>query len=60
MYSLFDMYSDEFDKIDVEPQLMKNEKDTEFVKLIREERERTLSPYALKSSLSIVIGIEEE
>ena len=46
MYSLFDMYSDEFDKIDVEPQLMKNEKDTEFVKLIREERERTLSPYA--------------
>ena len=54
------MYSDEFDKIDVEPQLMKNEKDTEFVKLIREERERTLSPYAQKSSLTRGRAKEEE
>ncbi|SMC53482.1 dGTPase [Oscillospiraceae bacterium] len=60
MYSLFDMYSDEFNKIDVEPQLMKNEKDTEFVRLIREERERTLSPYAQKSSLSRGRAKEEE
>jgi dGTPase len=60
MYSLFDMYSDEFDKIDVEPQLMKNEKDTEFVRLIREERERTLSPYAQKSSLTRGRAKEEE
>ena len=54
------MYSDEFDKIDVEPQLMKNEKDTEFVRLIREERERTLSPYAQKSSQTRGRAREEE
>lgn len=49
MSNMFDLFSDEFSNIRFEPQLMNNEKDREFTRLLRSERERYLSSYATKS-----------
>lgn len=48
--SLFDLYADEFDKVLFEPALISNEKDTETLELLRDEREAGLSKYATRSS----------
>lgn len=52
MQSLFDLYGDEFDKLDFEPQLLNNEKDTEILSMLRDEREGSMSVYAQKTSQS--------
>ena len=52
MTSMFDIYSEEFDKIDFEPQLINNEKDTEMLKILRDERESHFSAFAQRSSES--------
>lgn len=52
MYSLFDLYGEEFSKIHFEPQNINNEKDTEFLQILRDERESHLSSFAQKSSQS--------
>lgn len=49
MSNMFDLFSDEFKGVPFEPQLMNNEKDREFIKLLRAERERVLSSYATRS-----------
>lgn len=50
MTSMFDIYGEEFDKIHFEPQLINNEKDTEMLKILRDERESHFSSYAQRSS----------
>ena len=41
--SLFDMFRDEFSGVKFEPLVIKNEKDTGYIKLLRDEREKNLS-----------------
>ena len=50
MTSMFDIYGEEFDKLYFEPQLINNDKDTEMLKLLRDERESHFSSFAQKSS----------
>lgn len=50
--SLFDLYSNEFDKLKYEPQLIRNERDMELLSILRDERESNLSSYAQKSANS--------
>lgn len=52
MTSMFDIYGEEFDKINFEPQLINNEKDTEMLKILRDERESHFSTFAQRSSES--------
>jgi len=47
--SLFDMFRDEFSGVKFEPLVIKNEKDTGYIKLLRDEREKNLSPFAFKT-----------
>ncbi len=49
MSNMFDLFSDEFRDISFEPQLMNNAQDREFMKILRAERERSLSAFAVKS-----------
>ena len=48
--SLFDMFKDEFSGIEFEPLLIKNEKDTEYLRILRDAREKNLSPFAFKTA----------
>lgn len=52
MYSMFDLFGNEFDKISFEPQLINNEKDTQMLQILRDERESHLSSFAQRSSQS--------
>ncbi len=49
MSNMFDLFSDEFSQVSFEPQLMSNEKDREFMRILRAERESTLSSHAMRS-----------
>lgn len=48
--TLFDMYEAEFSAIKFEPLLINNEKDMQYLKLLRDSRESNLSPFACKSA----------
>ncbi len=48
--SLFDLYKTEFSGITFEPLVIKNERDTEVLRLLREQQEKKLSPFAFKAS----------
>ena len=52
MTNMFDMYKEEFSGIVFKPQLIDNEKDHKLLKLLRDERENSLSAFAQKSSQS--------
>ena len=48
--SLFDMYKEEFSVIEFEPKLIKSQKDMEYLEILREDREKNLSPFAFKTA----------
>ena len=50
MESLFDIFGDAMGNIPSQPHLIDNYKDARELELIRNERERNLSPYAMRSS----------
>ena len=52
MNSLFDLYGEEFSKIDFDPHLVNNAKDTAILDMIRKERESHFSAFAQKSEFS--------
>ena len=52
MESLFDLYQDAFVNIPEQPHLIDNYKDIREIELIRSEREKTLSPFAMKTANS--------
>ncbi len=58
--SLFDMFKDEFSGVTFEPLVIKNEKDTAYLAMLRENREKNLSPFAFKTSSSRGRLLEEE
>ena len=52
MDSLFDMFGDALGNLPVEPQLINNYKDLKEIELIRQEREKNLSPFAMRTENS--------
>ena len=47
--NLFDMYESEFSQVKFEPFLINNEKDMQYLSLLRDNREKNLSPFAFKT-----------
>ncbi|MCQ2482066.1 MAG: HD domain-containing protein [Clostridia bacterium] len=50
--NMFDMFADEFDKVQANPNLVDNEIDTNLIFSLREEREKSLASGACRSSMS--------
>lgn len=48
--NLFDMYKDEFSVIEFEPTIIRNQKDMDYLSILRSEREMNLSPFAFKTA----------
>ena len=48
--SLFDLYQTEFSDVAFEPLVIKNERDSEALRLLRAQQEANLSPFAFKTS----------
>lgn len=60
MDSLFDLFGDALGNLPVEPHLIDNYKDAREIELIRNEREKTLSPFAMRTGNSRGRLIPEE
>ena len=52
MDNLFDFFGDALGNLPVEPHLINNYKDARTIELIRSEREKTLSPFAMRTDKS--------
>ena len=48
--NLFDMFKDEFSGVEFQPLVIQNEKDGEYLRILREEREKNLSPFAFRTA----------
>ena len=60
MESLFDIFGDALGVVPVEPHLINNYKDLREIELIRNEREKYLSPFAMRTENSRGRMIPEE
>lgn len=58
--SLFDMYESEFSAIKFEPLVVNNDKDMQYIQLLRDGREKSLSPFAFKTSQTRGRAFEEK
>ena len=52
MVTMFDYFGDELGNLPVEPHLINNYKDIKEIELIRAEREKNLSPFAMRTENS--------
>lgn len=48
--NLFDMFKDEFSGVEFQPLVIQNEKDGEYLRILRDEREKNLSPFAFRTA----------